>query len=43
VACTEQFKLPVYGIGVGEKLEDLQPFIPDAFARALVGLEIKDE
>ena len=43
VACTEKFKLPIYGIGVGERLEDLQPFVPEAFARALVGLEIEDE
>jgi fused signal recognition particle receptor len=29
--------LPVYFIGVGEKLEDLQPFEAEAFAKALVG------
>ena len=43
VACTEKFNLPIYGIGVGERLEDLQPFVPEAFAKALVGLEIEDE
>ena len=37
VACTEQFHLPVYGIGIGEKIEDLQPFAPKAFAAALAG------
>jgi len=42
VACTEKFKLPIYGIGVGERLEDLQPFIPEAFARALVGLDVEE-
>ncbi len=31
--------LPVVLIGVGERLEDLRPFDPDEFARALVGLE----
>src|SRR5579859_5425962 len=31
--------LPVKLIGVGEALEDLQPFDPDDFARALVGSE----
>ena len=29
--------LPVYAIGVGEKLDDLGPFNPQAFAQALVG------
>jgi fused signal recognition particle receptor len=29
--------VPVYFIGVGEKLEDLQPFEPREFAQALVG------
>jgi fused signal recognition particle receptor len=29
--------LPVYAIGVGEKLDDLGPFDPQAFATALVG------
>ena len=31
--------LPIYFIGVGEKLEDLQPFSAVAFANALVGLD----
>jgi len=43
VACTEKFGLPIYGIGVGEKLEDLQPFEPDVFARALVGLDAEEQ
>ncbi len=29
--------LPIYFIGVGEKLEDLQPFVAERFAAALVG------
>ncbi|HXV74377.1 MAG TPA: signal recognition particle-docking protein FtsY [Sphingomonadales bacterium] len=37
VACTERFHLPIYGIGVGEKIEDLQPFDAKAFAAALTG------
>jgi fused signal recognition particle receptor len=37
VACTEKFHLPIYGIGVGEKIEDLQPFDAKAFAEALAG------
>ena len=38
VSLAEKFDLPVHYIGVGERAEDLQPFDPDAFARALVGL-----
>lgn len=38
VAMAEQFGLPVHAIGVGEGIDDLQPFEPQAFARALLGL-----
>ncbi|MFZ4540919.1 MAG: signal recognition particle-docking protein FtsY [Rickettsiales bacterium] len=38
VALAEQFKLPIYAIGVGEGAEDLQPFSANDFALALVGL-----
>jgi fused signal recognition particle receptor len=31
--------LPIYFIGVGEKLDDLQPFIAERFAAALVGAD----
>jgi fused signal recognition particle receptor len=31
--------VPVYWIGVGEQLEDLQPFVAREFAQALVGLD----
>ena len=39
VALAEEFKIPIHYIGVGEKIDDLQPFNARAFARALVGLE----
>ena len=39
VACAEKFGLPVHAIGVGEAIEDLQPFSPREFAQALVGLD----
>ncbi len=39
VACAEKFGLPVHAIGVGEAIEDLQPFDAREFARALVGIE----
>ena len=35
--------LPFYYIGVGEKLEDLQPFNAHEFASALVGLDPQDD
>ncbi len=39
VACADKFGLPVHAIGVGEAIEDLQPFDPRDFAKALVGIE----
>lgn len=39
VAIKQQFNLPVVFVGVGEKLDDLLPFDPIEFSRALVGLE----
>jgi fused signal recognition particle receptor len=38
VALADQFGLPIYAVGVGEGIEDLQPFHAAEFARALVGL-----
>lgn len=37
VALADKFKLPIHFVGVGESVEDLQPFNADAFARALAG------
>ncbi|MSP51029.1 MAG: signal recognition particle-docking protein FtsY [Alphaproteobacteria bacterium] len=39
VAIADKFKLPIHAIGVGEAIEDLQPFDADAFARALTGAD----
>jgi fused signal recognition particle receptor len=39
VALAEKFRLPVHFIGVGERVEDLQPFEARDFARALAGLD----
>ena len=38
VALAEKFRLPVVAIGVGEGIDDLQPFEARAFARGLMGL-----
>lgn len=40
VAVAEEFGLPVHFVGVGEGLEDLQPFDARAFARSLAGLDL---
>jgi fused signal recognition particle receptor len=39
VALADRFGLPIHAIGVGEQIDDLAPFEPGDFARALVGLE----
>lgn len=38
VALAQKFKKPIYAIGVGEKLEDLQEFNAEIFANNLVGI-----
>jgi fused signal recognition particle receptor len=39
VAIADKFKLPVHYIGVGEQMDDLEPFEARDFARAIAGLE----
>jgi len=39
VALADRFGLPIHAIGVGEQIDDLSPFDPDEFAKALVGQE----
>ena len=39
VAIAEKFKLPIHAIGVGEAIDDLQPFDAEAFSRAIAGLD----
>ena len=38
VALADKFGLPIHAIGVGEQIDDLAPFDPDDFAKALVGV-----
>ncbi len=38
VTLADQFGLPIHAIGVGESIDDLAPFDPEEFARALTGL-----
>jgi fused signal recognition particle receptor len=39
VALAEKFRLPIHFVGVGEGVEDLQPFDAKEFARAVAGIE----
>ncbi len=39
VAIAEKFRMPVHFIGVGEGIDDLEPFAAVDFARAIAGLE----
>ena len=39
VALAHKFGLPIHAVGVGEGIDDLSPFHPDEFARALTGLD----
>lgn len=38
VALADTMQLPILAVGVGEQIDDLQPFNAEAFAKALVGL-----
>jgi len=39
VALADRFGLPIHAIGVGEQIDDLSPFDPEEFAKALTGAE----
>lgn len=43
LAIKEELDVPVKYIGVGEQIDDLQPFNPEEFARALFAVEASDE
>lgn len=38
VAIAEKYKIPIHAIGVGESIEDMQPFDPNDFANAIAGV-----
>lgn len=39
VTLADQFKLPIYALGMGEGFDDLHPFSAKVFARSLLGLD----
>lgn len=39
VALADQYKLPIHAVGVGEGINDLQPFTADSYARSLLGIK----
>ncbi|MGB2409575.1 MAG: signal recognition particle-docking protein FtsY [Paracoccaceae bacterium] len=40
VALADKFGLPIHAIGVGEQIDDLAPFDPEDFAKALTGQDL---
>ena len=42
VALADRFGLPIHAVGVGEAIDDLQPFDPEEFAAALTGAELDE-
>ena len=43
IGIAKKYKLPIHAIGVGEKIEDLVPFIPKDFIDALLGINIGEK
>jgi fused signal recognition particle receptor len=39
VALADEFKIPIFAVGVGEQIEDLKDFTAKEFAQALLGIE----
>ena len=39
VALAQSQGMPVHAVGVGEGIDDLHPFEPDALARSMMGIE----
>jgi fused signal recognition particle receptor len=39
IACADQYGIPVHAIGVGETIDDLQPFDAGEFAASIAGVE----
>lgn len=39
LALSDRFGLPIHAIGVGESADDLEPFTPEQFAKALIGAD----
>ena len=37
IALAQQFQLPVYALGVGEKVDDLRPFSAEDYVHSLLG------
>lgn len=43
VAIAQKYKLPIHFIGVGESMDDLEPFTAHQFAHAIMGADSEDE
>lgn len=40
IALTQKYQIPILGVGIGESIDDLQPFNAKKFSYALIGLEL---
>ena len=38
IGIARKYNLPIHALGVGEKIDDLIPFIPKDFIQALLGI-----
>ena len=43
IGITRKYNLPIHALGVGEKIDDLIPFIPKDFINALLGHNIGEK
>ena len=43
IGITRKYNLPIHALGVGEKIDDLIPFIPKDFINALLGDNIGEK
>jgi fused signal recognition particle receptor len=43
VAIMQECQLPVFFVGLGEQLDDLQPFDPEFYASALFNVDLKED
>ncbi|MDR1561317.1 MAG: signal recognition particle-docking protein FtsY [Holosporaceae bacterium] len=38
ISLTQKYKIPIFGLGVGEAIDDLKPFLAEEYAKAIVGV-----
>ena len=43
ISITQEYNMPIYAIGIGEQIEDIQPFSAKNYAEAILGITIEEE